>query len=186
MDQLGWDSCDVIIISGDAYVDHFELRHGDHRPHAGSAGLPRRHHRAAGLEQQRRFHAVGETEPVLRHHRRQHGLDDQPLYRRSQTAPRRCLHRRQRRRQTSGSRYRVYSQRCKEAYKDVPIVLGEASLRRIAHYDYWSDTVRRSVLVDSKADMLIYGNGERPLVEVAHRPPPVRRSATSTIFAIPR
>ncbi|MEX0634104.1 hypothetical protein M8494_27645 [Serratia ureilytica] len=65
----------------------------------------------------------------------------------------------------------VYSQRCKEAYKDVPIVLGgiEASLRRIAHYDYWSDTVRRSVLVDSKADMLIYGNGERPLVEVAHR-----------------
>ncbi|MBO2006667.1 hypothetical protein J4732_05390 [Serratia marcescens] len=53
----------------------------------------------------------------------------------------------------------------------MPIVLGgiEASLRRIAHYDYWSDTVRRSVLVDSKADMLIYGNGERPLVEVAHR-----------------
>lgn len=45
----------------------------------------------------------------------------------------------------------------------------EASLRRTAHYDYWSDTVRRSVLVDSKADMLIFGNGERPLVEVAHR-----------------
>ena len=129
-----------------------ELRHGDHRPHAGSAGLPRRHHRAAGLEQQRRFHAVGETEPVLRHYRRQHGLDDQPLYRRSQTAPRRCLHRRQRRRQTPDRATLVYSQRCKEAYKDVPIVLGgiEASLRRIAHYDYWSDTVRRSVLVDSK------------------------------------
>src|SRR5690606_40154035 len=65
----------------------------------------------------------------------------------------------------------VYTQRCKEAWKEVPVILGgiEASLRRTAHYDYWSDTVRRSVLVDSKADMLIYGNGERPLVEVAHR-----------------
>lgn len=51
------------------------------------------------------------------------------------------------------------------------MILGgiEASLRRTAHYDYWSDTVRRSVLVDSKADMLMFGNGERPLVEVAHR-----------------
>ncbi|MCW2479234.1 YgiQ family radical SAM protein, partial [Candidatus Symbiopectobacterium sp. NZEC135] len=65
----------------------------------------------------------------------------------------------------------VYTQRCKEAFSDVPVVLGgiEASLRRIAHYDYWSDKVRRSVLVDAKADLLIYGNGERPLVEVAHR-----------------
>ncbi len=58
----------------------------------------------------------------------------------------------------------VYTQRCKEAWKDVPVILGgiEASLRRTAHYDYWSDTVRRSVLVDSKADMLMFGNGERP------------------------
>lgn len=65
----------------------------------------------------------------------------------------------------------VYTQRCKHAFGDVPVILGgiEASLRRIAHYDYWSDTVRRSVLVEAKADMLIYGNGERPLVEVAHR-----------------
>lgn len=65
----------------------------------------------------------------------------------------------------------VYTQRCKEAWKDVAVILGgiEASLRRTAHYDYWSDTVRRSVLVDSKADMLMFGNGERPLVEVAHR-----------------
>ena len=64
-----------------------------------------------------------------------------------------------------------YTQRCKEAWKDVPVILGgiEASLRRTAHYDYRSDTVRRSVLVDSKADMLMFGNGERPLVEVAHR-----------------
>ncbi|MBS1183969.1 MAG: Radical domain protein, partial [Proteobacteria bacterium] len=65
----------------------------------------------------------------------------------------------------------VYSQRCREAFRDVPVVLGgiEASLRRIAHYDYWSDKVRRSVLVDSKADILLYGNAERAIVEVAHR-----------------
>ena len=65
----------------------------------------------------------------------------------------------------------VYTQRCKEAYKEVPVVIGgiEASLRRIAHYDYWSETIRRSILIDAKADILIYGNAERPLVEVAHR-----------------
>jgi uncharacterized radical SAM protein YgiQ len=65
----------------------------------------------------------------------------------------------------------VYSQRCREAYKDVPLVLGgiEGSLRRIAHYDYWSDKVRRSIVVDAKCDLLLYGNAERALVEVAHR-----------------
>jgi uncharacterized radical SAM protein YgiQ len=65
----------------------------------------------------------------------------------------------------------VYSQRCREAFKDVPIVLGgiEGSLRRIAHYDYWSDKVRRSILIDAKADLLLYGNAERAIVEIAHR-----------------
>jgi len=65
----------------------------------------------------------------------------------------------------------VYSQRCKEAYSDVPIILGgiEGSLRRIAHYDYWSDKVRRSIVVDSKCDLLLYGNAERAIVEIAHR-----------------
>ena len=64
----------------------------------------------------------------------------------------------------------VYTQRCKEAYKEVPVVIGgiEASLRRIAHYDYWSETIRRSILIDAKADILIYGNAEL-LIEVAHR-----------------
>src|SRR5690606_21308227 len=64
----------------------------------------------------------------------------------------------------------VYSQRCKEAYKDVPIVIGgiEASLRRIAQYDYWSNEVRRSVLIDSTADILLYGNAERAIADVAH------------------
>jgi uncharacterized radical SAM protein YgiQ len=65
----------------------------------------------------------------------------------------------------------VYSQRCKEAYKDVPVVLGgiEASLRRIAHYDYWQDSVRRSILFDASADLLLFGNAERAIVEVSHR-----------------
>jgi uncharacterized radical SAM protein YgiQ len=65
----------------------------------------------------------------------------------------------------------VYSQRCREAYKDVPLIVGsiEASLRRIAHYDYWSDKVRRSILLDSQADLLLYGNAERAIVDVAHR-----------------
>ena len=65
----------------------------------------------------------------------------------------------------------VYAQRCREAYPDVPIVLGgiEASLRRIAHYDYWSDKVRRSILFDAKADLLVFGMGERPIWEVADR-----------------
>jgi uncharacterized radical SAM protein YgiQ len=65
----------------------------------------------------------------------------------------------------------VYTQRCREAFPDVPVVIGgiEASLRRVAHYDYWSDKVRRSVLFDSKADLLVYGNGERQVVEIAHR-----------------
>ncbi len=65
----------------------------------------------------------------------------------------------------------VYAQRCREAFPEVPIVLGgiEASLRRIAHYDYWSDTVRRSILLDAKADLLVFGMGERPVWEVADR-----------------
>jgi uncharacterized radical SAM protein YgiQ len=65
----------------------------------------------------------------------------------------------------------VYAQRCREAFPEVPIVIGgiEASLRRIAHYDYWSDKVRRSILMDAKADLLVFGNGERAVVEIAHR-----------------
>jgi uncharacterized radical SAM protein YgiQ len=65
----------------------------------------------------------------------------------------------------------VYAQRCREAWPDAVIVLGgiEASLRRAAHYDYWSDQVRRSILLDAKADILVYGNGERPVVEIAWR-----------------
>ncbi len=80
----------------------------------------------------------------------------------------------------------VYSQRCREAYKGTPIVLGgiEASLRRVAHYDYWSDKVRRSVLFDAKADGLLFGNAERALVEIGTPPCWWWRSLTSPIFVV--
>ena len=65
----------------------------------------------------------------------------------------------------------AYCQRAREAYKGVPIIAGgvEASLRRLAHYDYWSDKVRRSILMDAKCDLLVYGMGERPIIEIAHQ-----------------
>jgi len=65
----------------------------------------------------------------------------------------------------------VYTQKCREVFSDVPVVIGgiEASLRRLAHYDYWSETVKRSVLMDSTADILLYGNAERAMVELTHR-----------------
>ncbi len=65
----------------------------------------------------------------------------------------------------------VYAQRCREAHKDVPLLIGgvEASMRRLAHYDYWSDKVRRSIVLDARADLLVYGMGERPLLAVVER-----------------
>lgn len=63
----------------------------------------------------------------------------------------------------------VYTQKAKEAYKKVPVILGglEASLRRMAHYDYWDDRIRRSILLDARADLLVYGMGEKPIIEIA-------------------
>ncbi|PYA59062.1 YgiQ family radical SAM protein [Serratia marcescens] len=171
MDQLGWDSCDVIIISGDAYVDH---------PSFGRAIIGRMLE-AQGfrvgiiaqpdwsnkedfmrLGKPNLFFGItaGNMDSMINRYTADRKLRHDDAYTAGNVGGKR-----------PDRATLVYSQRCKEAYKDVPIVLGgiEASLRRIAHYDYWSDTVRRSVLVDSKADMLIYGNGERPLVEVAHR-----------------
>ncbi|AVN35548.1 MULTISPECIES: YgiQ family radical SAM protein [Serratia] len=171
MDQLGWDSCDVIIISGDAYVDH---------PSFGMAIIGRMLE-AQGfrvgiiaqpdwsnkedfmrLGKPNLFFGItaGNMDSMINRYTADRKLRHDDAYTAGNVGGKR-----------PDRATLVYSQRCKEAYKDVPIVLGgiEASLRRIAHYDYWSDSVRRSVLVDSKADMLIYGNGERPLVEVAHR-----------------
>ena len=172
MDALGWDACDIIIVTGDAYVDH---------PSFGMALIGRlleaQGFRVGIISQPDwqsadAFKRAGQAEPVLRRHRRQHGFDGQPLHRRPQdplaTTPTRRAARPDKRPDRAVI---VYAQRCREAFPDVPIVLGgiEASLRRIAHYDYWSDKVRRSILVDAKADLLLYGNAERAIVELAHR-----------------
>ena len=171
MDALGWDSCDIIIVTGDAYVD---------QPSFGMAIIGRlleaQGFRVGIIAQpdwqsRCRLRGAGPAEPVFRRHRRQHGLDDQPLYRRPQAALGRRLHAGR-----AGWHAPIAVRWCirsaaSEAFPDVPVVLGgiEASLRRIAHYDYWQDKVRRSILVDATADLLLYGNAERAIVEVAQR-----------------
>ena len=171
MDELGWDSCDVIIVSGDAYVDH---------PSFGMA-LIGRMLEAQGfrvgmiaqpdwtsakdfqqLGKPNLFFGVtgGNMDSMVNRYTSDKKIRSNDAYTPNGEAgkrPDRCV--------------TVYAQRCREAFKDVPIIIGgiEASLRRIAHYDYWSDTVRKSVLLDSKADLLLFGNAERAVVEVAHR-----------------
>ncbi|MCM5555920.1 YgiQ family radical SAM protein [Pleomorphomonas sp. NRK KF1] len=171
MDALGWDSCDVIVVTGDAYVDH---------PSFGMAVIGR-------LLEAQGFRVGIISQPDWRNADAFKALGKPNLFWgvtsgnmdsmvNRYTSDRRIRHNDSYTPGGVGDKRPdraviVYSQRCREAYKDVPIVLGgiEASLRRIAHYDYWSDKVRRSILVDSKADILLYGNAERAIVEVAHR-----------------
>ena len=171
MDQLGWDSCDIIIISGDAYVDH---------PSFGMAVVGRfleaQGFRVGIIAQpdwssKEAFMTLGK--PNL-FYGVSAGNMDSMINR--YTADRKLRHDDAYTPNNEGGKrpdraVLVYSQRCKEAYRDVPVVIGgiEGSLRRIAHYDYWSDTIRRSVLFDAKADILVYGNAERPIAEIAHR-----------------
>ncbi len=171
MSALGWDACDIILVTGDAYVDH---------PSFGMAVIGRvleaQGFRVGIIAQPdwqsaEPFKALGE--PVLFFGVTAGNMDSMIN---RYTADRKV---RRDDAYTPGGEgglrpdraTLVYSQRCREAYAHVPIVLGgiEASLRRIAHYDYWQDKVRRSVVVDSKCDLLLYGNAERALVEVAHR-----------------
>ncbi|MBO7927852.1 YgiQ family radical SAM protein [Pseudoalteromonas sp. K222D] len=171
MDALGWDSCDIIIISGDAYVDH---------PSFGMAVIGRvleaQGFRVGIIAQpewdsKEAFMALGKPNLFFGVTA---GNMDSMINR--YTAEKRMRHDDAYTPDNIGGKRPdraviIYSQRCREAYKDVPLILGgiEASLRRVAHYDYWQEKVRRSVLFDAKADILIYGNAERPLVEVAHR-----------------
>jgi uncharacterized radical SAM protein YgiQ len=171
MDELGWDSCDVILVTGDAYIDH---------PSFGMALVGRlleRHGFRVGILDQpdwrsaEPFRALGR--PNLMWGVTAGNMDsmvnrytsDRKIRRDDAYTPDGA----------AGGRpdrsVLVYAGRCREAFGDVPVVIGgiEASLRRIAHYDYWSDKVRRSVLVDAKADLLVYGNAERAIVELAHR-----------------
>lgn len=171
MDQLGWDSCDIIVVTGDAYVDH---------PSFGMA-IVGRLLEAQGfrvgiiaqpewdsaepfkqLGKPNLFFGVtaGNMDSMINRYTADRKIRSDDAYSPDDVGgrrPDRCSI--------------VYAQRCREAFGDVPIVLGgiEASLRRIAHYDYWQDKVRRSILADSKADLLLFGNAERALIEVAHR-----------------
>jgi len=170
MEILGWDSCDIIIVTGDAYVDH---------PSFGMAVIGRvlesQGFRVGIISQpdwtnKNDFMQLGEPNLFFGVTA---GNMDSMINR--YTAERKLRHDDAYTANNEGGKrpdraVTVYTQRCKEAYKK-PVVIGgiEASLRRIAHYDYWSDKVRRSVLFDSKADMLMFGNAERPLLEMAHR-----------------
>lgn len=171
MDLLGWDSCDIIIVTGDAYVDH---------PSFGMAIIGRlleaQGFRVGIISQpdwqsKEAFKqlgkpnlffgvAAGNMDSMINRYTADRKIRSDDAYTPGGKA---------------GSRpdraSLVYSQRCREAYKDVPVVLGgiEASLRRIAHYDYWQDKVRHSLLLDAKADILLYGNAERAVVEIAQR-----------------
>jgi uncharacterized radical SAM protein YgiQ len=171
MDILGWDSCDIIIVTGDAYVDH---------PSFGMAIIGRmlesQGFRVGIIAQpdwktKDDFMALGKPNLFFGVTA---GNMDSMINR--YTAERRMRHDDAYTPNDEGGKrpdraVTAYTQKCKEAYKGVPVIIGgiEASLRRVAHYDYWSDKVRQSVLFDSKADLLIYGNAERPLIEIAHR-----------------
>jgi uncharacterized radical SAM protein YgiQ len=171
MAQLGWDSCDVILVTGDAYVDH---------PSFGMAVIGRvlesQGYRVGILSQpdwrsKEAFRALGK--PNL-YFGVTAGNMDSMINR--YTADRRLRHDDAYTAGDEGGKrpdraVTVYAQKCREAYSDIPVVIGgiEASLRRLAHYDYWSETVKRSVLMDSTADILLYGNAERAMVELTHR-----------------
>ncbi len=171
MDQLGWDSCDVILVTGDAYVDH---------PSFGMAVIGRvleaQGFRVGIIAQPdwtsaEDFQKLGQ--PNL-YYGVAAGNMDSMINR--YTADRKIRHDDAYTAGNVGGKRPdraviVYSQRCREAYPGVPIVIGsiEASLRRIAHFDYWSEKVRRSIILDAKADILLYGNAERAIVELSHR-----------------
>jgi len=171
MDTLGWDSCDIILVTGDAYVDH---------PSFGMAIIGRMLEAQGfrvGIIAQPDWHSV-EPFQALGKPNLFFGVTagnmDSMINR--YTAERRMRHDDAYTPNNEGGKrpdraVTAYTQRCKQAFKGVPVIIGgiEASLRRIAHYDYWSDKVRQSVLFDAKADLLVYGNAERPIVEIAHR-----------------
>jgi uncharacterized radical SAM protein YgiQ len=171
MEALGWDSCDIVLVTGDAYIDH---------PSFGMAIIGRlleaQGFRVGIIAQPdwrdaSAFRALGR--PNLFFGVTSGNMDSMVN---RYTSDRRLRHNDSYTPGGEGGKRPdraviVYAQRAREAYPDAPILLGgiEASLRRIAHYDYWSDKVRRSILLDAKADLLLYGNAERALVDVAHR-----------------
>ncbi|MEX2470498.1 MAG: YgiQ family radical SAM protein, partial [Pseudohongiellaceae bacterium] len=171
MDELGWDSCDIIIVTADAYVDHPSFgmavvgrlleaqgfRVGIISQPAWDSAEP-----FTRLGKPNLFFGVtgGNMDSLINRYTADLRLRSDDAYTPDAEAGKR-----------PDRSVIVYSQRCREAYYDTPIVIGgiEASLRRIAQYDYWSDQVRRSVLIDANADILLFGNAERALTELAHQ-----------------
>jgi uncharacterized radical SAM protein YgiQ len=171
MDNLGWDSCDVILISGDAYVDH---------PSFGMALVGRLLEAQGfrvGIIAQPDWHScedfrrlgrpnlffgvtAGNMDSMVNRYTSDRKIRSDDAYTPDGAGGKR-----------PDRAVIVYAQRCREAFPDAALVIGgiEASLRRAAHYDYWSEKVRRSILLDAKADILLYGNAERALVELAWR-----------------
>ena len=171
MQTLGWDSCDVVLITGDAYVDHPSfgmaiigrvLEAQGFR--VGILAQPDWHSAApfAALGRPNLFFGItaGNMDSMVNRYTADRRIRSDDAYTPDGAGGRR-----------PDRSVIVYAQRAREAFKDVPVVIGgiEASLRRIAHFDYWSEKVRRSILLDAKADLLVYGNGERQICEIAHR-----------------
>jgi uncharacterized radical SAM protein YgiQ len=171
MDDLGWDSCDIILVTGDAYVDH---------PSFGMAVIGRvleAQGFRVGIISQPDWHSAddfrslgrpnlffgvtgGNMDSMVNRYTSDRKIRSDDAYTPNGEGGKR-----------PDRAVNVYSNRCREAYKNIPVIIGgiEASLRRIAHYDYWQDKVRKSILLDAKADLLVYGNAERQIVEIAHR-----------------
>ena len=171
MEALGWDECDIIIVTGDAYVDHpsFGMAIVGRLLEAqgfrvGIIAQPDWHSADAfkALGRPKLFFGItaGNMDSMVNRYTADRRLRSDDAYTPEAEGGKR-----------PDRSVIVYSQRAREAYTDVPIIIGgiEASLRRIAHFDYWSEKVRRSVLIDAKADMLVYGNAERAIVDIAHR-----------------
>jgi len=171
MEELGWDSCDIIVVTGDAYVDHPSfgmaiigrvLEAQGFR--VGMIAQPDWHEADAltALGRPNLFFGItaGNMDSMVNRYTADRRLRSDDAYTPGGIGGKR-----------PDRSVIVYAQRAREAFRDVPIVIGgiEASLRRIAHFDYWSEKVRRSILLDAKADLLIFGNGERQICEIAHR-----------------
>ena len=171
MADRGWDEVDIVFVTGDAYVDHPSFAMALLGRLLESEGF-----RVAILSQPdwrscepwrafgrpRLFFAVsaGNMDSMINHYTANRKVRNDDAY-----SPGGAIGRRPDRATLA------YCQRAREAFKGVPVIAGgvEASLRRIAHYDYWSDKVRRSIILDCKADLLVFGMGERPIIEIAHR-----------------
>jgi uncharacterized radical SAM protein YgiQ len=167
----GWDGVDVVFVTADAYVDHPSFAMAvlgrvleSHGFRVAILAQPDWHSTEAwlALPRPRLFYAVsgGNMDSMIKHNTANKKRRNDDAY-----SPGGQISLRPDRPTA------VYAQRCREAHSGVPVVIGgiEASLRRIAHFDYWSETVRPSLLVNSKASLLVFGKGEATIVQVAQR-----------------